>query len=383
MIPKIDLLKVMQLKSLHSMVFERFQWYLPYLTMFNSSFFYSRLSPWTSVIFYTFKPMTGASFISDTFVDEHTNFSELAMALKAGFAAKDILVPPRHHHNFPNPKTGIDTTLLLMPAWSPAKEAGVKIATVSPENVRYDLPSVQAMYILIDAESGSVKATFDGKMLTAKRTAAASALASNYLSRKNASTMLMIGTGALSTNLILAHCCVRPIEKVYVWGRNPEKSQRICNALEDEPFECVAIKTISEKIGEVDIVSCATLSKTPLVLGKSIKKGQHIDLVGAFKKDMREADDETVQKACIFVDSLKGMVESGDIATPLEKGILKETDIRGDLFSLCSDEVRGRRNDEEITLFKSVGHALEDLVAASYYYNKFSNGKDIQEHKEK
>lgn len=311
--------------------------------------------------------------ITDDFINSSTNFAELISALKIGFASPDIVVPQRHHHDFPNPETGADSTLLLMPAWHPGKEAGVKIATVSPNNSRFDLPSIQAIYILLDAENGTVKATLQAKSLTAKRTAATSALASSYLSKENANSLLMIGTGALSINLIRAHASVRPIGNVYVWGRNTEKAQAICDELRNENFNCQAVNTIEEKIDGVDIVSCATLSATPLVFGKLLRKGQHIDLVGAYKKDMREADDETINKASVFVDTFGGIHESGDISIPLEEGILKESTIKGDLFSLCSGKTKGRIDEKEITLFKSVGHALEDLVGASYYYNKFSN----------
>ena len=260
-----------------------------------------------------------------------------------------------------------------MPAWNSGQEAGVKIATVSPENDRYGIPSIQAIYVLMNAVTGTIKATMQAKSLTAKRTSAASALASSFLSKKDASSLLMIGTGALSTNLIRAHAAVRPIKKVFVWGRNPDKAMGICDFLKDEIFSCQAVATIEEIIGQVDIISSATLSKIPLVLGKHLKPGQHIDLVGAYKKDMREADDDVISKASVFVDTFGGLHESGDIAIPLEKGILKRNAIQGDLFSLCDGKSEGRITNEEITVFKSVGHALEDLVAASYYYNKFKN----------
>lgn len=313
--------------------------------------------------------------IPDNFINRNTDFPELIAALKKGFATEEILVPMRHHHDFPNPEVGADSTLLLMPAWHSGKVAGVKIATVSPENARFDLPSIQAVYVLMDALKGNIKAILQAKSLTAKRTAAASALASSFLSRKDASSLLMIGTGALSTNLIRAHASVRPIKNVYVWGRNFEKAQAICDSLKSEAFECQAVKTIPEKIAEVDIVSCATLSKTPLVLGKYLKKGQHVDLVGAYRKDMREADDETLTKASVYIDTYQGgLKESGDIAIPLKSGALKEEDIKGDLFALCAGTAKGRRHPEEITVFKSVGHALEDLIAASYYYEQFIDG---------
>lgn len=311
--------------------------------------------------------------ISDHFINNNTNFSELIKALKHGFSSKDILVPQRHHHDFPNPETGADTTLLLMPAWHPGKEAGVKIATVSPENDNYNLPAIQAVYVLLNAVTGTLKATMQAKSLTAKRTASASALASSFLSRTDSSSLLMIGTGALSTNLIRAHATVRPIKNVFVWGRNLEKAKAVCDQLKDEKYNCKVLETITDKVSEVDIISCATLSKIPLVFGKYLNAGQHIDLVGAYKKDMREADDEVIQRASVFVDALAGLYESGDVAIPLENGILKEEEIRGDLFSLCSGKNKGRIDTKEITVFKSVGHALEDLVAASYYYNKFKN----------
>jgi len=313
--------------------------------------------------------------IPDNFIDENTDFPELIAALKKGFTSGDIQVPMRHHHDFPNPEVGADSTLLLMPAWHSGQVAGVKIATVSPENGRFDLPSIQAVYILINALKGTVKATLQAKRLTAKRTAAASALASSFLSRTEASSMLMIGTGALSPNLILAHASVRPIKNVFVCGRNFEKAQAVCDFLKDENFECRPVKAIEEKIAEVDIVSSATLSPDPLVLGRYLKAGQHVDLVGAYKKDMREADDETVRRASVYIDTFQGgLKESGDIVIPLKTGILKEENIKGDLFGLCSGTAKGRSHSEEITYFKSVGHALEDLMAASYYYQKFIDG---------
>ena len=312
--------------------------------------------------------------IGSGFIEQNTNFPELISVLQKGFSSNEIIVPKRHHHDFPNPKTGADTTMLLMPAWHPEKYAGVKMVTISPENTRFDLPSIQGSYLLMDATTGQVKAILEAKSLTAKRTAAASALASALLSKENASSLLMIGTGALSTNLIKAHASVRPIKNVFVWGRNFEKVKLICSELQEEDFHIQSVDTIEEKISEVDIVSCATLSKTPLVLGNDLKPGQHIDLVGAYKPDMREAEDEAISKASVFVDTFDGLRESGDISIPLENGTLKESAIQGDLFSLCTNQTKGRISDKEITLFKSVGHALEDLVAATYYFEKFSNG---------
>ncbi|WP_459212470.1 bifunctional Delta(1)-pyrroline-2-carboxylate/Delta(1)-piperideine-2-carboxylate reductase [Aquimarina rhabdastrellae] len=309
--------------------------------------------------------------ISDTFINEHTDFNELVTVIKEGFLSKELQIPMRHHHDFANPEVDADSTLLLMPAWNPSKDAGVKIVTVSPENGRFDLPSIQGTYIYLDATKGSIKAILEAKALTAKRTAATSALASSYLSRTDASSLLMIGTGALSINLILAHTAVRPITEVYVWGRNIEKAQVICDQLSKEKFTIKAVTAIEKVISKVDIISCATLSKTPLILGEYLTKGQHIDLVGAYKKDMREADNGTVQKANVYLDTYQGgLKESGDIVIPIQEGVLKEEDIKADLFELCEGKKEGRIDDDQITMFKSVGHALEDLAAATYYYKK-------------
>ncbi len=318
--------------------------------------------------------MEKIAHISADYIENNTSFVELTDVIKESFTAKKSIVPMRHHHDFPNPEVNSDSTLLLMPAWNPNNDAGIKIVTVSPENKQFNLPSIHGIYIYLDAVTGIPKATIDAKSLTAKRTAAASALASSFLSRENSNSLLMIGTGVLSTNLIKAHAAVRPVSKVYVWGRNYEKAQHICNQLKNEDFTCIPVKTIEEKISEVDIISCATLSKTPLVFGKHIQAGQHIDLVGSYKKDMREADNTAISKSSVFVDTFQGgLKESGDIVIPLREGILKETDIKADLFQLCSEHKIRRVLNNEITLFKSVGHAIEDLAAAGYYYKKYSN----------
>ena len=312
--------------------------------------------------------------INSSFIEKNTNFSELVSALKNGFASNEIIIPMRHHHDFPNPDVNSDSTLLLMPAWNPGKTSGVKIVTINPENGQFDLPSIQGTYIYFDAVKGTIKAILEAKSLTAKRTAATSALASSYLSKKDSSSLLMIGTGALSINLIKAHTSVRPIKHVYIWGRNFEKAVALCTQLKDETFECFPIAAIKDKISEVDIISSATLSKTPLVLGNYLKSGQHIDLVGAYKKDMREADNDVIMKSSIFVDTYEGgLKESGDIVIPLKHTILNKDAIKADLFELCSNKKQGRSNNDEITVFKSVGYALEDLVAASYYYNQYTN----------
>jgi len=312
-------------------------------------------------------------YITSEEIEQNTDFLELINSLKIAFKDNTTLIPMRHHHDFPNPEVGEDSTLLLMPAWNPSKDAGVKIVTVCPENGQFNLPSIQGTYIYLDAIKGSIKALLEAKNMTAKRTAAASALASSYLSREDSASLLMIGTGALSVNLIKAHASVRPIKQVYVWGRSINKAQVICNELEEETFTVTPVQNIEDVISTVDIISSATLSKTPLVLGKYLVEGQHVDLVGAYKKDTREADDQVITKGNVYIDTYQGgLKESGDIVIPLKTGVLKEKNIKADLFELCANKKSGRETESEITVFKSVGHALEDLAAATYYYNKMN-----------
>ncbi|MBO9583607.1 MAG: ornithine cyclodeaminase family protein [Flavobacterium sp.] len=317
--------------------------------------------------------MEPIQLISDHFIEEKCNFKQLIERLRSAFSTSAIEVPMRHHHDYPNPRENKDSTLLLMPAFQAGKDLGVKIVTVSPNNGKYDLPSIQGTYIYLDGHKGNIKAILDAKSLTGKRTAATSALASSYLSRTDASSMLMIGTGALAVNLIQAHASVRPIQEVYVWGRTIEKAQLVCDAFKNSPLICRPVSTIEEVISQVDIISTATLSPVPLVFGKWLQPGQHLDLVGAYNKDMREADDEAVLKSSLFLDTYQGgLKESGDILIPLTNGIITKETIKADLFELCNNTKLGRTSDTEITYFKSVGHALEDLVAAGYFYEEYN-----------
>ncbi len=311
-------------------------------------------------------------YINSEFMESNTDFKELINALKKGFSKKTVETPMRHHHDYPNPEEEIDSTLLLMPSWEAGKDLGVKIVSVNPHNGKFNLPSIQGTYIYIDGHKGMVRAILDAKALTAKRTAAASALAASYLAKSDASTMLMLGTGALSVNLIKAHACVRPIKKVFVWGRNFKKAKLIARQFEALAIEVIPVEDYLQTLPEADIISCATLSIEPLVPGKLLRPGQHLDLVGAYKKDMREADDEAVIRSVIFLDTYQGgLKESGDIVIPMRLGILQESDVKADLFELCSGSKEGRASNREITFFKSVGHASEDLIGARYFYRQW------------
>jgi len=298
----------------------------------------------------------------------------LIAALRKGFQ-EDYIVPLRHHHSYKNPSSA-DSTLLLMPAWKVGEYVGVKIITVSPDNGQIDLPAVQGIYLLFNAANGIPIAQIDAKTLTNRRTAAASALASSFLSRKNSRSLLMVGTGNMVPALVEAHTAVRPIQEVFVWGRNFEKAKVLAQQFSQHPYTVQAISNLEQYAKQVDIISCATLSSMPLIKGAWLQKGQHLDLVGSFTPTMRETDDMAIAKAQVYVDTLEGATkESGDIVIPLQNGILKKSDIQGDLFSLCKGEAVGRQVAKDITLFKSVGHALEDLVAAKMVFEELRGQK--------
>lgn len=239
------------------------------------------------------------------------DFPSLVDSLRSAFKA-DFTVPKRAHHDMANPAIGRETTLLLMPAWEDGELCGVKIVTVAPENK--DRPTIQGTYMLIDIKNGSPLLLMDAPTLTSKRTAAASALASTYLSRQNTRSMLMVGTGTLAPNLIKAHAAVRPIEEVFIWGRTPEKAQALAEELSSTTnLKIQAVTDLEEAVGKVDLISVATMSMTPLIKGSWLKKGQHLDLVGAYRPDMREADDDAIKVCDLFVDTYYGAThETGE-----------------------------------------------------------------------
>ena len=256
-----------------------------------------------------------------------------------------------------------------MPAWSDGaagpRNIGVKIVTVYPDNPARDLPTVMGAYLLLDGRSGEPAALIDGPSLTARRTAAASALAAGYLARADAERLLVIGTGKLVPYLIEAHASIRPICNVLVWGRDRAKAERIAAKLDRRDFRVAATDDLTSAAAGAHIISCATTTRTPLLLGAWLTPGVHVDLVGAFRPDMREADDATMTRARIFVDTRAGALhEAGDIVQAIAGGAMTANDIAGDLFDLCRGERDGRRFYDQITLFKSVGASIEDLAAA-------------------
>jgi ornithine cyclodeaminase len=262
-----------------------------------------------------------------------------------------------------------------MPAWNEdaPRYLGCKIVTVFPDNAKSQRPSVYGQYLLLSGETGEPLAMMDGRALTAWRTACASALAARYLAREDASHLVMVGAGALAPHLIRAHLSVRPIKRVTLWNRTRARAVSLGFGIAVAGIEVDIAETLEEAVAEADIISCATLAAQPLIQGAWLKKGAHLDLVGGFTPKMREADDHAVKRARIFVDTRAGAAkEAGDIVVPLKKKIIDAKAIKGDLFDLTRRKVKGRTSASQITLFKSVGTALEDLTAAMLVWTALS-----------
>jgi alanine dehydrogenase len=289
-------------------------------------------------------------------------YSALIESLREGFRA-DIATPVRHHH-----ETSDVSTLLLMPAWS-ADYTGLKTVVVKTDNAAMNLPTVQASYLLIDNATGETVAMMDGTELTRRRTAAASALAASYLARGDASTLVLVGAGALGAHFVRAHAAVRTIRRVFIYNRSMPKAVALCSELMADGFEVSAVSDLEKAVRTADIVSCITTSTEAVVKGAWLKPGTHVDLAGAFKPSMRETDGDVVALARVYVDTRDGALsEAGDLLQARDEGKFDFDAVQGDLFELCRREVMGRQTPAEITLFKSCGTALEDLAAATMVY---------------
>lgn len=318
--------------------------------------------------------------ISAQDVDRALTETMLVDALQVAF--RDGMVQPvRHHHAVERPD-GAASTLLLMPAWNDFEAAGtsaggfigVKIVTVSPDNNSIGKPAVVGLFLLLNGKTGEPVALIDGPRLTTWRTACASALASRWLSREDSSRLLIIGAGAMAPFLVRAHCAVRPIRQIRIWNRTQANAEKLAATLRAEGFDVSAADDLDGALGWGDIISSATISAEPLVRGARLKPGTHVDLVGAFTPELRESDDEAISKARVYVDTREGATkEAGDIVQALASDALTCDGIVADLYELARGEKQGRRNADEITLFKSVGAALEDLAAGIAVYKAMTS----------
>ena len=270
-------------------------------------------------------------------------------------------------------KPAAENHALIRAAWNHGSALGLKAATIFPNNtIESDLPTIHAVYTLFDGVNGIPVAVIDGTSMTYYKTAADSALGSKILANKNITSMAMIGAGAMAPHLIRAHCEIHcSIQTVTIWNRTACKAKELADCIDIPNVKIQASEDIEATVSNAQLVSSATMTKDPIIFGDWIAPGTHLDLIGAYRLDMREADDEAIQKSRIFVDSRKSTIgEIGEITIPMQSGIIGENDILADLYELCSGVKQGRKSQEEITLFKNGGGGHLDLMTAQYIHDK-------------
>jgi ornithine cyclodeaminase len=305
------------------------------------------------------------TIVDDQQVTALTPWPTLIAAIRDAFRSGGVS-PVRHQHSIPG-NDREDITLLLMPAWNQKGDFGIKLATVAPSNAALGHPTLHGVYVLFSGATGIPRAILNAGALTARRTAAASALASRYLSRPDSKTLLLIGSGRVARQLIAAHCSVRPIEEVRIWSRSATHAQdAAAEAGRETGISCVCVPDVETGASGADIISSATPAESPLLQGGWVGPGTHVDLVGAYKPTMCEADAELIGKADqVFVDTIAGAKdEAGDLIQAVQAGTFSFDEIAGDMYRMTSRDASLRNDSDEITVFKSVGTALQDLATA-------------------
>ena len=304
---------------------------------------------------------------------ERLEFGALVEAIRDAFKG-GIESPAKHQHYVEVPGEP-EGKIMMMPAWRSGDYVCVKLVNMFPGNADRGMPAVSGIIILFDGRTGEVLAQVDGGEVTARRTAAASALAADYLARKDSTTHLVVGTGRVAWNLIFAHCAVRSLEKTFIWGRNYDKAHAMAADATKLGANVEAVEDVEAATRGSDIISCATFSADPIVFGDWLQEGAHLDLVGGYRPEVRETDDTSIRRSTVFCDTLGGAPKAaGDLTQPIASGVLKFKELH-DLYALVGGSHPGRTSDDEITMFKSVGASLEDFAAAVLIYEQVAKEK--------
>jgi len=259
----------------------------------------------------------------------------------------------------------------------PGSGAGLKLASIYPANAKATppLPTEHAAFMVIDQATKAIAAVLDGPAITSIKTAADSVLAARRLSRENSEVLLVLGAGPVARSLTDAYLHIRPsIRQVLLWNRSPEKLQEACTDLQHRGLAVTIVQDLNAAVARADIISSATSSCTPLILGRHVRPGTHVDLVGGFRPDMQEADNVLLGKARIFVDDRQSAAVAGDILIPLKAGAISDAQIEGDLFDL-SQLLAFERGEEEITVYKNAGGAHLDLIVSLFVIGRLDELK--------
>ena len=295
----------------------------------------------------------------------------LMEAALASLARGEVIHPLRPVVPVPQTKN----VFAVMPAYSAALKAfGTKIISVYPDNHGTALDSHQGLVVLFDGERGSPIAMMDAASITAIRTAAVSGVATKLLARKGATSVAILGAGVQARTHADAMLAARPFERVVLWARSRDKAERLAGELAKRHGATFEIASdVQSAVARADVVCTVTASREPVLRGEWVRPGTHVNAVGASLKTTRELDTGFVRRSRIFVDRRESALnEAGDLLIPIQEGAITADAIVGELGELLTGKVKGRRDDGETTLFKSLGLAIEDLACARFLYDTAS-----------
>ncbi len=307
-------------------------------------------------------------FISFEDADPILNWTETANAIEQG-------------HKYGKAEIGdlllskADKSLLSRGAWIDGVGIALKSVTVFPENSSKTPaePSVQGAMLVFDSKNGALKSVIDGPLVTKWKTAGDSVLGARLLARKDAKSYLVIGAGTVAKSLLQAYREIFPdLESFTIWNRNPDKAEKLVSELKMEGFNVSVATDLEAAVKAADIISTATMAKEPILKGDWVTAGTHVDLIGAYRPDMREADDNLMAKGRLFVDARETTIgEIGELMMPMANGTLSKLDVLGDFHDLCNG-MTGRQTDNDITVFKNGGGAHLDLMTGTMILQKVS-----------
>ncbi len=273
--------------------------------------------------------------------------------------------PPRSHFH-PNQDS---SAVLIMPAWRPGRLMGTKIISVWPENSARGLPAVSAVYVVTSLQYGTTLAVIDGTELTLRRTAATAALGARLLARPDSKRLAVLGTGALASHMAMAHDSVFELSEITIWGRRIEKAEAIVAELDCLGIAASASDDLQVTLANSDLVASVTTATEPFIRSSWVQPGTHLGLIGAFTATMAEAQPQLLPRTRLFADTRAGVLEKGgEVVQALRTGLIQESHLRAELIGLltASPQTTGRICPQDITVFKSVGFAALDLIAAEH-----------------
>ncbi|RWD73622.1 ornithine cyclodeaminase [Mesorhizobium sp.] len=263
---------------------------------------------------------------------------------------------------------GGEAQFITLPGWAPGGPIAVKMVGVFPQNaaLRPPQPAVQGLVALFDGATGAPLLSADGAAMTARKTAADSALGSSILARRDVADLLIVGAGALAPHFAEAHLAARPsLRRVTIWNRTAARAEAVAAQLRENGIDAAASEDLEGCLARADVVSCVTMSDKALVKGALLRPGTHLDLVGAYLPTLREADDTALARGTIFVDSRNNMKSGGDLSQAVASGAITWETVKADLFELVQGKRQGRTRADQITVFKNNGGAHLDLFTAS------------------